>query len=97
MQWRDVVKSLGSQQGISTRGGKVVTLLCGSRYEDYIQEGQIIYYVEPDTPGLMQLLETARNGYSFRVFWRRAPNDWEALGFHKFVGFVEERREEGTR
>jgi hypothetical protein len=39
MQWRDVVKSLGSQQGISTRGGRVVSLLCGSRYEDYIQEG----------------------------------------------------------
>ena len=86
ISWNEVVPLHRSQGGISTRDGKVISLLCNQSksgpYADEVYEDKIIYSVTKATlrQGVDAMKRMVGDASPVIVFEKLGKNRWRALG-----------------
>jgi hypothetical protein len=89
MSWQNVRFTHKTYAGIYAKQGRIVSLLAiaGSHNDDVVTRERIRYGVSPNTsPIFLQAFHSALSeGYSFKVFFKHAPNSWEDFGLFNAV------------
>ena len=96
LTWSQIVPIHGSQSGISTKNGRVRSLLCNQAKEGYADEvfdDKMFYRVTNSTnpKSVAALRATVGSNQMFRVFEKIGVNKWIDHGEWKAANVAEER------